>query len=539
MAARRLVADPGAVRAAIAHIRRKPREFIRRLRIVGVDEKGRAKRMRLATLWPEQVPWLEALLTCRYILGIKPRQVGFSTITIAYFVWKVLTSTEPRLVLQMVHEIGAMTRFMRMLRVFILGLPAELRPRLKPNNLVETVIANYDDDRGWNRLLAGGAGQGRSWTYTDIHATEMSKWRVGTAATANDEGQPADEEAWTSALATIHDAEWGQVVVESTGNGARGLFYGLYSTAKVDPNWRLVFTPWSAVRRYRIALTPGEAEVLHRDLDRKELKLAEDFGLDLEQLAWRRHRIRVLKGSELMFRREYPLTDLEPFLLAESGWFDQEALVVMLTFCPQLSASQERFVVWERYQEGRGYVLSLDTSGGTGRDEASLHVLRDDGTQVATWNHDRALPDEQALMVARVSNLYRRPITIIERNKFGAQVIERLPPTVNLWKDAKGETFWTDPSSKRQIFVHAREVMNAQRTIPRDAETIRQAQKIVEKPNGRIEGRGESHDDRIMSYVLALWALRKLWRSDSDVKLNQQKESFRRIMRIGGASEVG
>ncbi len=519
------------MREEYAKIRDNPRAFLRRLKVQGVGPNGEPRLMELAELWPEQVPWLEALLTCRLVFGIKPRQVGYSTITIAYFFWKVMTSAHPRLVLQMVHELGALKRFAKMLRIFHDNQPPELQVRVKPNSTEETIYGHTGG--GFNRLLAGGAGQGRAWTYTDIHATEMSKWRTGTSAAPTDEGQAADEEVWQSALNTVHDSG-GQIVVESTGNGPRGLHFGLYEQVKIDPNWRLVFVPWNQVRRYRLALNDAEAKALDLDLDRRERKLQEEFGLDLEQLAWRRYRIRTLKGSELLFRREYPLTDLEPFMSTESGWFNQDVLVRMLRFARNTSAPLAHLQIFEDYQEGHRYVLSLDTSGGTGNDECSLHVIRDDLCQVATWNHDKAAPLEQAQMVGRLSNLYRRPLTIIESNWFGRIVLDNLPPGIRLWKDSDAEDFYTTPQTKRELFVHAREVMDNELCVVQDAETVRHAQKIVEKSNGRIEGSGVSRDDRIFSWALGLWAARRFWRRDDD-GLRREKSRVRGILsQFGG-----
>ncbi|WP_196302654.1 hypothetical protein, partial [Streptococcus pneumoniae] len=54
-----------------------------------------------------------------------------------------------------------------------------------------------------------------------------------------------------------------------------------------------------------------------------------------------------------------------------------------------------------------------------------------------------------------------------------------------------------------------REVLDDQRTRPKDVTTILQLQNIVEKALGKIEARGYEHDDRAISYCLALWCARR------------------------------
>ena len=45
-------------------------------------------------------------------------------------------------------------------------------------------------------------------------------------------------------------------------------------------------------------------------------------GLTPAQLVWRRDRLTLMGGDLVRFRREYPLTPLEPFLFSGTGWFD-------------------------------------------------------------------------------------------------------------------------------------------------------------------------------------------------------------------------
>ena len=518
----------------------QPRDEILSLHIEDLTNKLRP----IGSYLPEQEQWVDAITTKKFVLAVKPRQLGFTTITLAYLFLKALWSTYGRKILSMVHEEAALDRLNTMTKVFHDNLPPEIQPGYTRSSLNTTQFRLQDADGKevpgpmMVRMLAGGRGQGRSWTYNDIHATEMSKWPQGTSAMRTADGRSADEEAFSSAMATVHD-EGGSCIVESTGNGPRGLFYELYQQATTDPMWAFVFQKWTDVARYSLELTDAEAKTLEADLDTEEKRLRGTFGLTLEQLAWRRMKMRTLRMTGLTFRREFPLTDMEPFTLDQHGWFDQEALLAILQFIgpTSLGASAESLRVFHRYDPRRQYAIGMDTSGGVGRDEAVIHVIRDDLLHVCTWASNRASPPEQALMLSRVSNMYGRPPAIVEANNHGQNVIERAGHLgVNLWKDENGEFFWSTGgragNSKRMAMVHIREVVDNEWTVINDAQTVRQAQKIVEKPGGQIEAQA-GHDDRIYAYALALWAGRRFWLRQESGTLDSERDRVRRIRALG------
>jgi hypothetical protein len=297
--------------------------------------------------------------------------------------------------------------------------------------------------------------------------------------------------------------------------------------------WKFVFTSWTDVARYRIPLTDEAARRLEADLDAEERKLYAG-GLHLEQIAWRRDKMRELALTPMMFRRDFPRTPLEPFMTDASGWFNQESLVDLATYVPELGRdAQTELRVFHEYDPDRQYVIGMDTSGGVGRDESVIVVLRDDLLHVAIWATNRASPAEQAVMLMRLATRYGNPTCIVEANNHGLDVINRATLLgVTLWKDEYNDDFWSEGGraghSKRMACVHAREMIDAQWTVINDDLLIDQATKFVQRPNGKIEA-SEGHDDRIMAYVLALWAARGLWDGRSAIVRDTARERFERI----------
>lgn len=461
-------------------------------------------------LLPEQLDMLNALRQFSFVVAIKPRQVGFTTLTTLWFFAKTYRAKYPHRVLQTCHEPMAVKRVRKMVEVAYEGLPPELQFGMKSNAEVTEFGHN---GAAFHRALAGARGQGRSWTYNDAQFTEMGKYpKSSSARTAGDE--EADADLFASVQATIHDPD-GQVVVESTGNGPYGLFYELVSLLAEDPTLAasadgigFVFVPWSKVARYRRPVPPD-----FEPTD-EERALMTTFGLDLGQIAWRRWKMKTSRMTRTRFQREYPLTWNEPFRIETAGWFSSDALNALAARVPvERMNDKAEFRQWEPPLVGRYYFIGVDTSGGVGRDEAVIVVLRDDLVQVAQWQSRKASPTEQALMVNRIAGLYRG-LVLVENNKYGKQVNETLEKLgVKLWMDDENRYFCTTGSnagdSKREMMTWARDVVDGMMCEVADPGITHQLSLIVEKSLGNIEARDERHDDRAIAFCLALWCARK------------------------------
>lgn len=535
--------------SGVAALARDPRRFVPSLYIEDYHNTLRP----IAGLLPEQEPWFDALMNHQRIIGIKPRQVGWSTITNAFLFWKAYTSRSGRKVLSMCHEEGSMKRFAKMLRVYWRNLPPELCARASSDSL--EILEWEHNGSAFHRLLAGGSGQGRSWTYNDLYATEMAKWRARTSANSSAERAASRDEVWGSAMATLHDPS-AHVIVESTGNGPFGLFYDLYKRSQ-DPRseWHLVFVPWTSVRRYRVPLTLQEARDLEQELDANELHLVRNMDVDLEQIRWRRRKMSDDVMSEAAFDREYPLTSDQPFRTDTRNWFSLRALEVQLKFAEMLEKNRldKQAVKTEKRfhppEPNTRYVIAADTSGGVGGDEASIKVIREDLVEVASWDSNTVGPAGQAQQVAHFSMLYgqgQRPPIIIESNRHGKDVIDLCEGMgLNLMKTEEGHDFRTsgvgNGGSKLRMYTHARTVIDNGLCVVSDVPTVYQLQTIVQKPDYRIEAPAESkrdppvgHDDRADAFVIGLYGAHKMgWHVDRSSVDNERDQAKKILDRYG------
>lgn len=481
-----------------------PEVFAQRLTIESLKNEYQT----LSPLLFEQVRYAEALAKYKRVIALKPRAVGFTTLSTLFMFAKTYRALNPRLVLQTVHDDAALKRVRRMVEVAYENLPSAIRFGLRTDNREQTEFMH--NRAGFRRLVAGVRGQGRSYSFTDYHATEMAFYPQGSSAHKSSDTS-ADDDLFSSVQAAMND-ETGHIIVESTGNGPRGLFHRLVQKAHAGQEGvGFVFLPWNQVPRYRMA----PPERWERTIEEEDL--AKTYGLDDAQLAWRRHRIEVMGYTPLRFRREYPLTWLDPFLLDESVWFDQDAVNLMAQFARlsdvQVDGSVTRFLEPE---EGRQYLIAVDTSGGVGRDEAVAQVLRDDHEHAAVWASNRTPPDMQIDVVADLAYTYNNALVIVEENKYGKQVLEGLERRgVRLWTSPETGRWWygtgqSGGDTKRIMMTHARRVVREGIASARDPKTVAQLQLMVEDSRGRIQGRGDEHDDRAFAWCLGLWGLQSV-----------------------------
>jgi hypothetical protein len=84
---------------------------------------------------------------------------------------------------------------------------------------------------------------------------------------------------------------------------------------------QLVFIPWYWQREYRLTPPEGFAP------DETEVLLMNTYGLDLEQIYWRRMKIASTKGGLWKFQQEYPFTPDEAFLMSGETFYSKDHIV--------------------------------------------------------------------------------------------------------------------------------------------------------------------------------------------------------------------
>ncbi|MCD7844448.1 MAG: hypothetical protein LUG57_01045 [Oscillospiraceae bacterium] len=334
---------------------------------------------------------------------LKARQLGFSTLAQALIFQR--TVTRPNVTsLVVAHREDAAETLFNMSKLFYETMRSDIRPKCRTANShmllfdsPERDPARKARDPGLNSRIrcatTGGAGVGRGDTIHNVHASEFAYW-VGDKA-----------QSWAAIMQAVPSEPDTMVIVESTANGY-DQFHAMWEAAVAgESDFVPLFFPWFENPDYRRAPDPDTVWTA------QERAIQERYGLDFQQLAWRRWCIRNnCAGDERVFQQEYPSCPEEAFLTSGQCVFDAELLAKRRSLVTPPTA-QGRFLydlgpdptalynprfqreergmvrIWKEPQPRRPYVIGGDTAG-TGSDFFTAQVLDNTtGEQVAVLRH--------------------------------------------------------------------------------------------------------------------------------------------------------
>lgn len=491
-------------RAQAALALRDATEFIPRLKIV--DTMGKVRPFN--TPYPEQIELLRAFMGYRRVFVLKSRQVGCGTLRQAYDFHYGYTCQDPVSTIVAAHTEDAVGVHIDRYKQFWNTLPEPLRRKASRENLKELVFDNGTAFRG---VTALGVGGGRSFSYQRAHFTELAYW-----------GERA-QSAYAGIENALHVGPHFSMCVESTPNGPGNFYAHLAETAMRDPEWMFLFLPWTMNPNYALSI-PDPRKFLESLTDEERRLMRQPVmahtvdgqvalpPMTMEQVAWRR--VKVSGAGLMQFRYDYPLTVDEAFASGGSAYFDPDALSSMLFRASRPEVSMR---VYEHPTVSKRYVVGVDAGWGAGSDYSVITVLDHFGDQVAVWSDNRTLPHVVGEKAVEIALKYGSALLLIEDNGPGRESLKRASQVGygKLWTDDKGKSFVTSAnqfsSLKMEIFSHARTRM-ATKPAPviRDWFTIRELLSIRENGKGGIGGADKKNDDHAMSWVLALWACKRI-----------------------------
>lgn len=227
---------------------------------------------------------------------LKGRQQGCSTYVEGRFYHKVTHRKGVRAFI-LTHEQDATENLFEMAERFYENSNQIVKPHLGISNAKELSFDLLDS--GYRVGTAHTKGKGRSQTIQYFHGSEVAFW-------------PNAADHAKGILQAIADEAGTEVILESTANGLGNYFHQRWKQAELgESEYIAVFLPWYWQDEYRKKVPKGFKPT------EDELKLREHFGLDNEQLAWRRQKILDLAADggdgEAAFKQEYPCNAAEAF----------------------------------------------------------------------------------------------------------------------------------------------------------------------------------------------------------------------------------
>ncbi len=170
------------------------------------------------------------------------------------------------------------------------------RPKLGASNARELLFPTMGS--GYKVGTAGTKGLGRSKTFQQVHWSEVAY-------------SPNCEDHAAGILQTVSDHDGTEIILESTANRQSDFFHRMCMSALAgESDYQIIFVPWYWQDEYcrtvqgRMALTEEEE---------KYMSLYEKDGLRIENLEWRRRKIKDFENDHLRFKKEYPFNINEAF----------------------------------------------------------------------------------------------------------------------------------------------------------------------------------------------------------------------------------
>lgn len=464
------------------------------------------------------------------IIILKARQMGFSTLTEAIIFFLTVTArlTESMIV---AHKDEATDNLFRMSKRFYDELPPALRPMLKASNAKELMFARPANHKGDNEGLgsrircatAGGSGVGRSYTLKCLHLSEYAFWPGNKA------------ETFTGLVQAVPDKPGTVIIIESTANGfddfKKKWDAAVEAYRSGTEGFIPIFFAWFEMPEYRRTPPPGFERT------GEEEELAKTFGLDDEQLAWRRWCIANNCGGDIdLFHQEYPATPDEAFISTGRCAFDKNALVLRRETVRQLAWERGRFRYttgldgtitawsWEPEQDGpirirkhpeRGapYVLGGDTAG-TGSDSFVGQMIDNrTGEQVAVLHHrfgEREYANQmyclgmyynEALLGVEVNYSTYPEMRLEELEYPNLYVRERYDNYLGKMVDAFG--FETTTKTRPVIIDGLKDVAKYDLDTIHDYDTLGEMLTFVYDENWKAAAEQGEHDDLVMALAIA------------------------------------
>jgi hypothetical protein len=318
---------------------------------------------------------------------------------------------------------------------------------------------------------------GRGMTIHHLHCSEVSRWPRGGLET----------------LASLRAAvvPEGEIVLESTANGAAGIFYDEWQKAE-ETGYTKHFFPWWYDDAYQMG-----TEKLN-SLTEEEQQLIIRQGLSDEQIAWRRSRWQSLRE---LAAQEYAEDPISCFLASGECVFDLEAI----------ERAAAAAMVGQSSDNGRHYIVGVDAAGGGSEgDYACAQVIdRELGMQCAEL-HGHFPPMELARKVAALGRKYEYALLAVERNNHGYGVLAHLKDMgyERLFQQGGQDGWLTSMVTRPSMIENLAAIVVTQPELFHSPRLLGELRTFVRHADGNTAGATGAHDDCVMAMAIAFGARR-------------------------------
>ncbi len=413
---------------------------------------------------------VEDLALHRFIVVLKARQLGISTITAAYIAWLVLFHRDKN-VLVVATKLSTAANLVKKVKIILKNLPEWIR------------IADFAVDNKNSIELSNGSQVKASSTSGDAGRSEaLSLLVIDEAAHIDGLG-----DLWTGLYPTISTG--GRCIAISTPNGVGDWFHETYVGAESGENeFFSVSLPWNA----------------HPDRDEKW------FNTETKNMSKRQ----IAQEYECNFNTSGD-TVIHP---------DDIIRIKSMIKEPSHRVGFDRNTwIWEEPKDENTYLLVADVARGDGADSSTFHVFKLETMEIISEYKGKPTPDIFAEIIYSTGVQYNNAMVVIENNSVGFHVLEKLKEKEysNIYHSKKGthqyvESYaaegnssvipgFTTSSKTRPLIIAKFEEFIRNKVLTIYSKRLANELDTFIWKNGRPEAQRSYNDDLIMAASIGCW----------------------------------
>ncbi len=271
---------------------------------------------------------------------------------------------------------------------------------------------NQGDDN-YSSILVDNSG--RSGTFSRLHTTELAKLSKNYPDRAKEviEG-------------TIPAMPRGsRVDIESTSEGASGLFYDMFWNAwnrerePKEKEFKAHFYNWTWDEEI-------ENIIPEKDLPQEFLDYQKKFDLTDKEITFYYYQWLALNKNWHSLRKEYPTTPEEAFETSGNKLFDLEKIDEMET---REGIKKGDWTFYKDFSIKGKYAMGVDVAEGVGRDYSACVIWdfsKDKAEVVAEFSNNKITPDLLAYEIKNGAERYGDCLVAVERNNHGHTTLSKL-----------------------------------------------------------------------------------------------------------------
>lgn len=403
----------------------------------------------------------------RFLIVLKARQLGLTTITAAYALHQALFYKDKN-ILCIATKLETAQNFIKKVKVALQELPPWL------------VLPKYDSNKCAIVFDNGSEIKAVPTSDTAGRTESVSLLIVDEAAFIRN-----FDEIWTGIYPTISTG--GECIVLSTPNGVGGQYYRLWTQAVAGQNEFTTFElPWW----------------MHPDHDEEWFK----------------------KETRAFTRRKVAQEYLCDFIASGDTFLEPDDLGYLKDLIrePIEKLGFDRNVwIWKRPQSGHQYVLSADVARGDAADYSTFHIIDYEECEIVAEYMGKVPPEKLAPMIDEYGRMYNEALVIPENNTFGYFACVKLRddgyPRLYYEKN-RGDpmAFFTPPDmdmlpgfntnvkTRVQILSKLGELIRTKQLKSYSHRLHDQLQAFIWQ-GAKPMAQKDSHDDLIMSAAIGAW----------------------------------